>query len=101
ASGGKIIDTYMNEWESFGRVVVLPFFAAAIGVIAYGASVYTLSISNAENFPYPPEIGAQYIIFATISGLLCAVLGVYLQSFINKRMIDRTRVLGKEEVRVR
>jgi len=59
ASGGKIIDTYMNEWESFGRVVVIPFFIAAIGVIAYGAAVYTLSISNAENFPHTPEIGAQ------------------------------------------
>jgi hypothetical protein len=53
------------------------------------------------NFPYSPETGAQYIIFATISGLLCAVFGVYLQSLINKRMIDRTRMLGKEEIRVR
>lgn len=98
ASGGKMLDTYINEWESFGRVTVLPFFVAAIGIIAYGASVYTLSISHIENFPFSAELGVNYILFATIGGLLCAILGIYLQSIINRHMVERTRVIGKEEV---
>ncbi len=98
ASGGKIIDTYINEWESFGRVVVLPFFTAAIGIISYGASVYLLSISDITDFPFTTDAGVQYVLFATIAGLFCALVGIYLQSMVNRRIVQHARVVGKDDL---
>ena len=84
ASGGKIIDVFLNEREAVRRVVALPFFVLAIGVIAYGASIYILSISEIPGFPIADDAGVKYIIFTTIGGLFCAFFGVYLQSFLGK-----------------
>lgn len=97
ASVGKIIDTYLDEWERIGRVIVLPFFIAAIGIIAYGASVYTLSMSEIANFPYSPDVGVNHILYATLGGLLCAILGMYIQFLVNRRVIARARMLGEEK----
>jgi len=84
ASGGKIIDVFLNEREAVRRVVALPFFVLAIGVIAYGASIYILSISEIPGFPIADDAGVKYIIFTTIGGLFCAFFGVYLQSLLGR-----------------
>lgn len=84
ASGGKIIDVFLNEREAVRRVIALPFFVLAIGVIAYGASIYILSISDVPRFPIGDEAGVTYIIFTTIGGLFCAFFGVYLQSLLGR-----------------
>lgn len=85
ASIGKIIDIYLNEREAIQRVIALPFFVLAIGAIAYGASVYILSISSEiSGFPITSTSGVLYIVFAIIGGLLCAFFGVYLQSFLGR-----------------
>jgi putative membrane protein len=84
--GGKAIDTWMTDRINFPRAVVLPFFVGAIGVIAYGACIYTLSLSNLAYFPYTPEQGGTYIILSIVGGLFCAFFGVYLRSVLEKRM---------------
>jgi putative membrane protein len=81
---GKIIDSYINEQESLGRVVVLPFFIVAIGIIAYGASIYTLSMSAIPDFPQGQAVGLQYLAYTLVGGLLCALIGVYIQSVIRR-----------------
>jgi len=80
AMGGKIIDCIMNDQESLGRVVILPFFIGAIGTIIYGASSYLLSISNVPDFPIAADAGVRSIIAFTVIGLICALLGLYIQS---------------------
>jgi putative membrane protein len=85
--GGKAIDTWMTERSNFPRVIVLPFFVGAIGVIAYGACIYTLSLSNLDYFPYTPEQGGTYIILSIVGGLFLAFFGVYLRSVIEKRLL--------------
>jgi putative membrane protein len=92
ASGGKIIDVFLNEREAIQRVVALPFFVLAIGAIAYGASIYILSISDVSGFPITSADGVKYIIFATIGGLFCAFLGVYLQSLLGRWVDERDLV---------
>jgi putative membrane protein len=81
---GKIIDAYFNEQESLGKVIVLPFFIGAIGIVAFGASVYTLSISSIPDFPQTMGTGVQYLGFALVGGLVCAFVGVYIQSLIRR-----------------
>ena len=81
---GKIIDTYFNEEDGLGKVVVLPFFVSAIGIIAYGASVYTLSISALPEFPFSPSQGLQYLVYTIVGGLVSAFIGVYVQSVIRR-----------------
>jgi len=98
ASGGKIIDVFLNEREAIRRVVALPFFVLAIGAIAYGASIYILSISDISRFPITADVGVKYIIFATIGGLFCAFLGVYLQSLLGRWGNEREPVALKREV---
>lgn len=84
ASVGKIIDVFLSEREAIKRVVALPFFVLAIGVITYGASIYILSISEVPRFPIVGDAGVKYIIFTTIGGLFCAFFGVYLQSLLGR-----------------
>jgi len=80
AMGGKIIDCILNDRENLGRVVILPFFIGAIGTIIYGASSYLLSISNVPDFPIAADAGVRSIIAFTVIGLICALLGLYIQS---------------------
>ena len=84
-AGGKAIDTFMTERGNLNRVIVLPFFVGAIGVIAYGASIYTLSLASLPYFPFLPDQGGTSIILSIVGGLFCAFFGVYLQSVIEKR----------------
>jgi putative membrane protein len=65
-------------------VVVLPFFIVAIGIIAYGASIYTLSMSAIPDFPQGQAVGLQYLAYTLVGGLLCALIGVYIQSVIRR-----------------
>jgi putative membrane protein len=81
---GRIIDVYLNETHDLGRVIVLPFFISAIGIIIYGISIYMLSLSDIENFPFKDVIGIQYAVFAMIGGLVLAFAGVYIQSVVNR-----------------
>jgi putative membrane protein len=84
---GKAIDTYMTEPRNFPRAVVLPFFVGAIGVIAYGASIYTLSLAGLAYFPYTMEQGGMAIILSIVGGLFCAFFGVYLRSVLERRSL--------------
>ena len=96
ASVGKIIDIFLNEREAIQRVIALPFFVLAIGAIAYGASVYILSISSEiSGFPITSTTGALYILFAIIGGLFCAFFGVYLQSFLGRWVDEREPVANR------
>jgi len=80
AIGGKIIDCILNDRDNLGRVVILPFFIGAIGTIIYGASSYLLSISNVPDFPIAADAGVRSIIAFTVIGLICALIGLYIQS---------------------
>jgi putative membrane protein len=84
ASLGKIIDTYLNEGEHLWKVIVLPFFICGIGIMAYGASIFTLSISGNLEFPILEDEGIRYIIISTVVGLVCAFFGVYVQRVTNR-----------------
>jgi len=81
ASAGKIIDVYLNEFLNLGKVIVIPFFILAIGVVAYGASVYMLAIGNPD-FPLAVDEAIKVILLATSAGLILASLGVYIQRSI-------------------
>lgn len=83
-TAGKVIDAYMNDPAGLQRTVVLPFFAGAIGLIAYGASIYTLSVSNLLTFPFTPSQGSQFITLSVVGGLLVALIGIYIQSVISR-----------------
>jgi putative membrane protein len=83
-SMGKVIDAWLNDPAALQRIIVLPFFIGAIGLIAYGASVYTLSVSNLLTFPYTPSQGSQIITLSVVGGFLVALVGVYLQSAIGR-----------------
>jgi putative membrane protein len=83
-SAGNVVDAYLNDPASLPRTVVLPFFIGAIGLIAYGASVYTLSVSNLLTFPVTPSQGSQFITLSVVGGFLVALAGVYLQSAIGR-----------------
>jgi putative membrane protein len=81
---GKIIDVYTHEPEGLEKVIVLPFFIGAIGIVAYGASVYTLSISSVPDFPQTVGDGMQYLAFSLAGGLILAFIGVYIQTLIRR-----------------
>ncbi len=84
AALGKIIDTYLNEKNGLGKVVVFPFFLLTLGMVAYGVSIYTLAINGSVAFPISEEEGMRYIIMSIILGLISAFLGVYIQRVINQ-----------------
>jgi putative membrane protein len=81
---GKVIDAYMNDPPAIRRTIVLPFFVGAVGLITYGACVYTLSVSNLLTFPFTSTQGSQVITLSVVGGLLLALVGVYIQSAIGR-----------------
>ena len=93
ASFGKIIDVFLNEIQSLGRIIAIPFFVIAVGTIAYGASIYTLSLTTEMNFPILEVEGIRIIIYTTIGGLICAGAGIYLQKYVTNWT---KRISGKE-----
>ena len=96
ASIGIVVDNFFYEREGLVRVIVFPFFISAIGLIAYGASIYVLSISNVTDFPYTTETALQYIFLGVISGLVCAVAGVAIQRYINRRIAENPSDKGAD-----
>jgi putative membrane protein len=92
---GKVIDAYLNDPGSLQRIVVLPFFVGAIGLIAYGACIYTLSVSNLLTFPITPSQGTQFITLSVIGGLLAALVGVYFQSVVGRWTRGKTGVAAR------
>ncbi|KUG21292.1 MAG: DUF373 family protein [Methanomicrobiaceae archaeon] len=97
ASVGKIIDILLNEREGIRRVVALPFFVLALGAVTYGASIYTLAISEIPEFPVAADTGVQYIILLTVGGLFCAFFGVYLQSLLGRWTAEGHPVMAEED----
>ena len=81
---GKIIDVVQNEPKMLPRTVTLPFFVGGLGLIAYGASVYVISLSATVNFPIDGVDGIRIMMFTTIGGLILAFVGVYIQKVLQK-----------------
>jgi putative membrane protein len=81
---GKILDVVQNEPRILGRTITLPFFVTGLGLIAYGASVYVISLSTTVNFPIDGVDGIRIMMFTTIGGLILAFVGVYIQKMLQK-----------------
>ncbi len=84
SSVGIIIDNFFHDREGLAKVIVFPFFIGAVGLIAYGASIYVISMSNIPDFPFTTTTALQYILFGTLGGLACAFAGVGVQYLINR-----------------
>jgi len=85
---GVITDVYINERENLPKVIVLPFFVTAIGLILYGASTYILAVNSISGFPISPAVGGTYIMYSTLVGLTCAIAGVVVQYVLTKRQAE-------------
>jgi putative membrane protein len=91
---GIIIDVYVNERETLGKVIVFPFFVIALGLILYGASIFIIVQNGVPDFPLNAADAQSTIIYSTILGIISAVLGVIVQFFVNKKMAE----LRKQEI---
>ncbi|MEI8331630.1 MAG: DUF373 family protein [Methanomicrobiales archaeon] len=91
---GIIIDVYVNERESLGKVIVFPFFVTALGLILYGASVFIIIQNSVPDLPLTAVEAQRVILYTTILGIISAVLGVVIQHFVNKNMTE----LRKQEI---
>jgi putative membrane protein len=89
ASVGIIIDHFFYEREGLVKVIVFPFFIAAIGLIAYSASVYVISMSNVADFPFTPESAFQYFVYGTVGGLICAFAGMGVRYMTSKWLLEQ------------
>ncbi|MDD1675446.1 MAG: DUF373 family protein [Methanomicrobiales archaeon] len=89
---GRIVDSYYNDQGALGTAIVLPFFIIAIGIIAFGASVYTLSMSAIPGFP-EGQGGLQYLAFYLIGGLAFAFMGMYVQSLVKRWQAHTTQAI--------
>lgn len=100
ASAGKITDYVQNYQAGISRIFVVPFFFVAIGMIAYGAVIYFLSISPVEPFPFTTTDGIIAMMLLTIAGLAVAFLGIYLRPRVQKQVrawIEMRLKLEEEE----
>ena len=99
ASLGKIIDTYLTEKGGMGRVVVIPFFLITIGMIAYGVSIYILSINGSIEFPVTVDDAVRFVFLTVIAGLFLALLGVYVQRVMAQWYASRKKAVQKKGFR--
>jgi putative membrane protein len=90
-SVGIIIDVYTNEREALGKVIVFPFFVVAIGFILYAASVYIISVSGLPDFPLTTDESTKYVLYATVIGIVSAIIGVIVQFIVNKKIADQRK----------
>lgn len=81
---GKILDVVQNEPRMLARTITLPFFVTGLGLIAYGASIYVISLPTTMNFPIDGVDGIRIMMFTTIGGLILAFVGVYIQKMLQK-----------------
>ncbi len=86
---GIVIDNFLYEKESLGKVIVFPFFLAAIGLVTYGASIYVMAVSNVADFAITPAVSRQHIILGTLAGIACSVGGVIAQYLVNRWVARR------------
>jgi putative membrane protein len=91
---GIIIDVYMNERETLGKVIVYPFFITAIGFILYCASLSLLPVKEIPNFPVTVEGVAVQVLYLTMFGIISAIIGMIIQFFVNKKIAE----LRKQEI---
>jgi len=95
AFAGKIIDIAQNEPHILTRIVVIPFYLTALAVIAYGASIYVISLGGAIDFPIEGLDGVRILMLTTGVGLVIAFLGMYVQKAIGK--IEKYALKPKSE----
>lgn len=81
ASLGKITDSYLNDRPSLAVSLPLPFFAIAVSLLAYGASVYIISISTPLEFPIVGYDGLRALIYAITGALILGIIGMYIQKY--------------------
>ncbi|MBT8507697.1 hypothetical protein AZH53_04600 [Methanomicrobiaceae archaeon CYW5] len=81
---GKIIDVSQNDPHILARIVVIPFYLTALAVIAYGASVYVISLGGTYDFPIAGLDGVRILMLTTGIALVIAFLGMYVQKAIGK-----------------
>ncbi|MDO5846358.1 MAG: DUF373 family protein, partial [Methanocorpusculum sp.] len=99
-TAGKITDFVQNYQEGLSRIFVIPFFVVAIGMIAYGAVIYFLTISPLEPFPFTTTDGIVAIVSLTIAGLVLAFIGMYTRPMVHKKILgwmEKRRELELEE----
>jgi putative membrane protein len=81
---GKIIDVMQNEPKMLPRTVTVPFFVGSLGLIAYGVSLYIISLSTMVDFPIDGVEGIRTMLFTIVGGLVLASVGVYVQKALQK-----------------
>ena len=84
AFAGKIIDVAQNDPHILARIVVIPFYLTALAVIAYGASVYVISLQGTFDFPIAGLDGVRILMLSTGIALVIAFFGMYVQKAIGK-----------------
>ena len=84
AFAGKVIDVAQNEPHILARIIVIPFYLTALGVIAYGASVYYISLGGGIDFPIGGIDGVRILMLTTAIALVVAFLGMYVQKTVGK-----------------
>jgi len=92
---GKIADCIQNKKPALARMFVVPFFIISGCLIAYGALLYFMSVSQLEPFMLSPTEGLVSFIVMGVFGLIIAVAGIYFrphfQSSVNKWVEKRRR----------
>jgi putative membrane protein len=53
-------------------------------LIAFGASIYVMSVSTVADFPYTSDTALQYIFYGILGGFACIFAGVGIQRYINR-----------------
>jgi len=86
SSIGVIIDNFFYDRDSLVKVIVFPFFIGAIGLIAYGACIYAISMNNIPGFPYDVGTAIEYIFYGTLGGIICALAGIGVQHYLSKHL---------------
>ncbi|HIH40734.1 MAG TPA: DUF373 family protein [Halobacteria archaeon] len=84
---GSILDYYFKEGK-FGRKLVFPFFALAIGIILWGMSRYIILLD--ENYgSYTEPTALKVLVLSIIGCLLVSILGIRLSFWLESRGIIR------------
>ncbi|BDC35601.1 MAG: DUF373 family protein [Candidatus Methanoliparum thermophilum] len=81
---GSILDYYFKEGK-FGRKLVFPFFALAIGIILWGMSRYIILLENYGSYTQPTAL--KILIISIIGCLLVSILGIKLSFWLENKNI--------------
>ena len=80
---GKILNTYIEKEEAW-RHWSLPFFIFATGIIFWGGSSYILAYMKFGEIDI--NLGTKYLVISLVSGVLIALLGVWVSNLLKKFM---------------